>query len=72
MDGGISQRAINLKYNIAGKGVLPNWIKWYNEGKDFEDYAPHKGIYLMKNRKVTTEEKVNKQQIGTAHNGYAN
>ena len=56
--GSISQRALCIKYNISAHSVLRTWIKMYNEGKEFEDYVPSKGIYLMKCRKTTKEEKI--------------
>ena len=58
LNGGISLREICLKYNISGHHVLRDWIRWYNEGKEFKDYHPKQGLCLMKSRKVLKAEKL--------------
>lgn len=69
LQGNISKRALCLKYNISTHSVLISWIKWYHEGKEFKDYVPSKGIYRMKSKKLTKEEKVEVVEF-CIHNGY--
>ena len=58
LSGVASQYEICLKYGISTHTVLQRWIKRHNEGKEFEDYPPAKGTFLMKSRKVSKVEKI--------------
>ncbi len=46
------------KYKIYSKSTLRNWILLYNNGKGERDYIPKKGVYAMKSRKVSYEERI--------------
>lgn len=53
-----SYDSLCIKYNISHQSVVQRWVREYNEGKEFKDYDPKQGIYLMKSRKVSKEEKI--------------
>ncbi|NMA85277.1 MAG: transposase [Epulopiscium sp.] len=55
--GKYSQSDLAAKYNIS-TGLISNWVnKWYN-GMEIEDYDPKGGVYTMKSRKTTFEERL--------------
>jgi transposase-like protein len=58
MQGGSSLRDLCLKHNISDGSVLSRWVLWYNNGKELVDYATFKGIYHMKRRKLTSDQKL--------------
>ena len=49
---------ICYKYGMLSHSVVKRWIKKYNNGIEFKDYNPKRGIYAMKSRKTTLEERV--------------
>ena len=53
-----SQAIICAKYGIKNKNVLQQWIKCYNNGKDFKERTrSERGITMNKGRKTTQEER---------------
>ena len=48
---------ICYKYGMLSHSVVEKWINKYNNGIEFKDYNPKRGIYTMKSRKTTLEER---------------
>lgn len=46
------------KYKIYSSTTIRQWILLYNKGKEERDYIPKKGVYTMKSRKVSYEERI--------------
>ncbi|WP_295086044.1 helix-turn-helix domain-containing protein [Ruminococcus sp.] len=54
-----SQLDICKKYHITNNNLLIQWIKCYNNGKDFRDRRrSERGITMNKGRKTTQEERI--------------
>ena len=54
-----SQLDICIKYHITNEKLLNQWIKCYNDGKDFnERKRSGRGITMNKGRKTTQEERI--------------
>ena len=51
-------REICYKYGILSRSVVERWIKKYNYGVELKDYNPKRGVYAMKSRKTTLEERI--------------
>ena len=59
LEGKCSQVEICKKYNITNDSLLIQWIKCYNNGKDFKERTrSERGITMNKGRKTTQEERV--------------
>ena len=57
LSGQSSIREICYKYGILSHSVVGRWINKYNNGVECKDYNPKRGIYTMKSRKTTLEER---------------
>ncbi|HCZ5843814.1 TPA: IS3-like element ISSau2 family transposase [Staphylococcus aureus] len=53
-----STQDIAIKYNIRSSTQVKNWIKMYTVGKEIKNQSPKTGVYIMKARKTTFEERV--------------
>lgn len=53
-----SHESLALKYNISCDGIVTQWIKLYNSGKEIKDYNPKGEVYTMKARRTTFEERL--------------
>ena len=59
LEGKGSQVEICKKYRITNNSILIQWIKCYNNGKDFKERTrSERGITMNKGRKTTQEERV--------------
>ena len=59
LEGKGSQVEICKKYSITNDSILIQWIKCYNNGKDFKERTrSERGITMNKGRKTTQEERV--------------
>ena len=54
-----SQLDICIKYHITNERLLNQWIKCYNNGKEFKERTrSERGITMKKGRKTTREERI--------------
>ncbi|EHT54376.1 transposase family protein [Staphylococcus aureus subsp. aureus CIG1176] len=58
MNSNQSTQDIAIKYNIRSSTQVKNWIKMYTVGKEIKNQSPKTGVYIMKARKTTFEERV--------------
>ena len=58
LSGQSSIREICYKYGILSHSVVGRWINKYNNGVELKEFNPKKGVYTMKSRKTTLEERV--------------
>ncbi len=66
----LGQRSIKeicCKYEILAHSVVERWIKKYNDGIELKDYNPERGIYTMKSRTTTYEERLEIVKYVLAH-----
>ena len=54
----VSCYSLAIKYNIPSEHTIRNWILRYTEGKENRTYSPKSGVYQMKSRKTTYEERI--------------
>ena len=55
---GLSSYDLSIKYNISSSSVVRGWIRKYNDGVELMEFNPKKGVYTMKSRKTTLEERI--------------
>jgi len=53
-----SYKELSVKYNIPGHETIRQWVMRYTEGKENRTYSPKPGVYQMKSRKTTYEERL--------------
>jgi transposase len=58
LQGGISLSALCTKYDITSHSIVQQWIKRYNCHREFRSPNSGGGIYMVKGRKTTLEERI--------------
>ena len=58
LTGKYSRRDLQIKYKLTSASLVNNWIFNYNKGNDIIGYNPVPGVYKMKARKTTQEERI--------------
>lgn len=58
LSGQSTTREICYKYGMLSHTVVERWIKKYNNGIEFKECNSKRGIYAMKSRKTTLEERI--------------
>lgn len=68
LSGKQSQPAIQKKYRLRSTAQLRSWIKKHNNHEDFRQPDSKGGIYMMKGRKTTQEERIEIVSYCISHN----
>lgn len=53
-----SYKSLAVKYNIPGHETVRQWVLRYTNGKENRTYSPKPGVYQMKSKKTTYEERI--------------
>lgn len=58
LDGEGSEEMLAIKYGVASRRTVHQWIVKYTEGEEIKDYDPHPEVYMASPRKTTYEERL--------------
>lgn len=59
LENNTSIRQLAINYKIQSPEIVRRWIIKYNQGEKILDYEPKRGIYTMRSKKTTINERLN-------------